>query len=58
MPPGRNSGNMIEKKNRIVISGMPRMISMYRVESTRKIGSFDVRASAKSTPSGNDANIT
>ena len=58
MPDGRNSGSMIAKKNRTVISGMPRMISMNSVDRMRKIGIFDVRASAKMTPSGNDANIT
>ena len=40
------------------ISGIPRTNSMYSVERIRKIGIFEVRASAIRMPSGNDASIT
>jgi hypothetical protein len=48
-----NSGSITEAMNRMLISGTPRISSMNTMAMTRIAGSFEERASASTTPSGN-----
>ncbi|CAB3732533.1 hypothetical protein LMG3458_04967 [Achromobacter deleyi] len=51
-PSGRNSGNITDDMNSRLISGTPRMSSMYTTHSALIAGIFERRPRASSTPIG------
>ncbi len=57
MSSGRNNGRMMEAMNRIVTSGTPRTISMYKMQKPFTTGSELWRPKASATPMGNDATM-
>jgi hypothetical protein len=54
MPVGRNNGKIKEKRNKILIRGTPRIVSMNIVQITRMIGREERLPRANITPNGND----
>jgi len=57
IPVGRNNGIIKEKRNKMLISGTPRIASMNIVQIMRIMGSEERLPKANITPSGKDITI-